>query len=105
MRVIVRGRQQGKTHEILNLLRKDPAAAMVCINDREAERLRRQNRDIDPHRFISAYIPRIAMNSGSLLGVHRAYLDDADLLLRQTFSPISLVGISVTEEEPEHELR
>lgn len=94
MRIISWPRRAGKTTTMLNLMREDPRITAICHSYEEAARLQRENKDIDPHRFV-AYR---AVQDGVLLGRnHLLIIDNLELILPRllgTDDPILLATMS-----------
>lgn len=89
MKIITLPRRGGKTHAMLKWMREDENRAMMCFSAHEADRLRRENPDVQPDRFLSP------STSSRLLGQKMEIgFDNLDLWLSGYFGrPISIATV------------
>ena len=82
MQITKAGRAGGKTTAALRWMRENPGAIMCCMNEREADRLRRENKDIEPERFVSA---RSALVREGFDRYPKMAFDNLDMILEDLF--------------------
>jgi hypothetical protein len=96
MRIIVSGRCTGKTNAILEWMRAAEGGerrVCVCPSAQEAERLRRENRDIDPSLFVGPNAIRDGALEGA--GAITVAFDNLDIWLRGMCRyPIEIVTLT-----------
>lgn len=96
--LVILPRAGGKTTRMLEWMRAAPPGehrVLVCIDQMEADRLRRENPDLEDWQFKSVgLVKRDLWGSGSLLGRDRIVLgvDNLDLVLAQLLRwPVGMV--------------
>lgn len=96
MRVHRRGRRAGKTIWMVSQVEKDPDGILVCMNEREADRLVKDYPEVPPGKFVTV----AEVMQGKLRGLRpepQLYIDNADIILTEIFRH-RIVEISVTTE-------
>lgn len=83
MKIMCRPRMAGKTYLMLEAMRRNPASVMVCISRIEADRLSRDNPDIEAWRFVT---PDEARRGARWDGrwiprPYELYVDNLDIML------------------------
>ena len=84
MRIIIsRPRQGGKTHMMLEQMRLNPNSAMVCITRNEADRLAKENPDIESWRFVTPDEARrgARFDGRAIPNPFSLYVDNLDMVL------------------------
>lgn len=95
MQVIVGNRKSGKTTKMLELMRANPEFVMVILDGRLSDRLRVENRDINPDRFLTVG----QIKAGMLQGRHvKILLEDLDQHLHYIVGNNPVYAVSITED-------
>jgi len=78
MKLINTARQTGKTHKIIEEIKKNPRALMITFCEREADRIIQENYELDG-RVIS--LQRYKSGEMDYRGIKEIYIDNIDLCL------------------------
>ena len=94
MRIVSYGRQMGKTVWLMSQVKKDPNRIIVCINQAEIDRLRKEYPEVKPGQFISFQ----EVLDGKLRGLRPEpdlYVDNLDIMLERVFGyPVRVASIT-----------
>jgi hypothetical protein len=99
MRILATGRVMGKTTKMINWMKANPDSVCVVFAEIEADRLRRENRDINPSRFVTI----TGVKRGVLRGKRiKIGVDNLDIILQDLIGPnIDLVTATAIPYETE----
>jgi hypothetical protein len=107
MEFFVAPRQEGKTTKMVEWLKaapKDVTRFVVCISEREADRLQREvlGDKFQRRRFVSFESLRNRPDMFRGLGKVEIGIDDADVILQRMFyEPIMFITVTGTVSEPD----
>lgn len=90
--IVQGGRATGKTHRIIEWLRANPGAVLVCSTEAEAARLRREY-DLDSSRVLGPEAHRQLQGFGGFR--NKVAIDNLDDWLRTMFGDVEIVSLTV----------
>lgn len=93
MKLVITSRSGGKTATLLEWMRVADDRVMLCATAQEVDRLRQQNRDIDPERF--QWPQSMYRLRGRRVTVA---VDNADWVLANLLRPFQVDVLSLTYE-------
>ena len=101
MRLIIRGRQMGKTTELVHILNADPRVILLTYSEQEADRIRTTYR-VDPRQVMSwrEYAIRHDLHRKC-----KPVVDNIDLILNDVIGDWVEVGTLTQEEQPDNMMR
>jgi hypothetical protein len=99
MRVIYRGRGEGKSTDILKQS-ADTGIYILCANQQAAQSLARQASDLGLHIPYPVTVEDYRRTHGFRGSfIQHVLIDDADLVLQEVFNSVFIEGISLTRSE------
>lgn len=96
MRVIARGRQQGKTRDLI-IDSAASGATIICPNEEMVDYTKRMSKDMGIDIPTPLSFQRFPENLRGT-GIKNIMIDNADIILRNMFRPYNILEVTLSDE-------